>query len=73
MTDQHQDPIARIYYLNDQKRTPGMLSGGLTRGQDQDAGNISRRHGQNERLPAIIVGDAIPTANCPWRGTFCAV
>jgi general secretion pathway protein A len=63
MTEQHQEAIARLYYLVDQKRTAGMLTGAYGVGKTMTL-EFLRRHATKEKLPVIIV-DAIPHGSLP--------
>ena len=63
MTEQHKEAIARLYYLIDQKRTAGMLTGAYGVGKTMTLEYI-RRHATKEKIPVIIV-DAIPNGELP--------
>jgi general secretion pathway protein A len=63
MTEQHQEGIARLYYLNDQKRTAGMLTGAYGVGKTMTMEFLNRR-AAHHKIPVIKV-DAIPDGTLP--------
>ncbi|HRR34407.1 MAG TPA: AAA family ATPase [Kiritimatiellia bacterium] len=63
MTEQHQEGIARLYYLIDQGRIAGLLTGAYGVGKTLTLEYLHRRATKN-RLPVIKV-DAIPNGSLP--------
>lgn len=63
VTDQHQEGLARLIYLIEQKHLAGMLTGPFGVGKSLTLDQV-RRHAQKLRLPVIQV-DAIPDGSLP--------
>ncbi len=63
MTEQHQEGIARLYYLIDQERIAGMLTGAYGVGKTMTLEYLHRRAAK-AKLPVIKV-DAIPNGSLP--------
>ncbi len=63
MTEQHQEGIARLYYLIDQERIAGLLTGAYGVGKTMTLEYLHRRAAK-ARLPVIKV-DAIPNGSLP--------
>jgi len=63
MTDQHQEGIARLYYLIDQERVAGMLTGAYGVGKTMTLEYL-HRHATKAKLPVIQI-DAIPNGCIP--------
>ncbi len=63
MTEQHQEGIARLYYLIDQERIAGMLTGAYGVGKTMTLEYLHRRAAR-AKLPVIKI-DAIPNGSLP--------
>lgn len=63
MTEQHQEGIARLYYLIDQERIAGMLTGAYGVGKTMTLEYLHRRAAK-AKLPVIKI-DAIPNGSLP--------
>jgi general secretion pathway protein A len=63
MTEQHQEGIARLYYLIDQERIAGMLTGAYGVGKTMTLEYLHRRAAK-AKLPVIKI-DAIPEGSLP--------
>jgi len=63
MTEQHQEGIARLYYLIDQERIAGMLTGAYGVGKTMTLEYLHRR-ALKAKLPVIKI-DAIPNGSLP--------
>jgi len=63
MTEQHQEGIARLYYLIDQERIAGLLTGAYGVGKTMTLEYLHRRAAK-ARLPVIKV-DTIPNGSLP--------
>ena len=63
MTEQHQEGIARLYYLIDQERIAGMLTGAYGVGKTMTLEYL-HRHATKSKLPVIKI-DAIPNGSLP--------
>lgn len=63
MTEQHQEGIARLYYLIDQERIAGMLTGAYGVGKTMTLEYLHRR-AIRAKLPVIKI-DAIPNGSLP--------
>ena len=63
MTEQHQEGIARLYYLIDQERIAGMLTGAYGVGKTMTLEYLHRR-ASKAKLPVIKI-DAIPNGSLP--------
>ena len=63
MTEQHQEGIARLYYLIDQERIAGMLTGAYGVGKTMTLEYLHRRAAR-AKIPVIKV-DAIPNGSLP--------
>jgi general secretion pathway protein A len=63
MTDQHQEGIARLYYLIDQERIAGLLTGAYGVGKTMTLEYLHRRAAK-AKIPVIKV-DAIPNGSLP--------
>jgi len=63
MTEQHKEGIARLYYLIDQERIAGLLTGAYGVGKTMTL-ECLHRHATKTRLPVIRI-DAIPDGSLP--------